>query len=252
MSNFFTDVLGNVDEVQQELLGPNYEYWRQVKTPSEMGMSSSGNMGALGRDVSGLINYVQLLVAGGGGASKVNGPMGNKFFLKTGGKCKDKGSGREVDRYIYVNNVPDGEIPFISQAMDGMTFNEFRGLVPGTMSALNVMNPFEIFQAFMMGTVPDCQPLTMETIDANNVKRKQTEHVATVDISNMNACWFSDRRNPVNGKGCREAFGDMKDSKVEMMPYIVPDEIWTKLFHGSLGVVAIYVLYKLMRKQKLL
>ena len=46
----------------------------------------------------------------GGGASKVNGPMGNKFFLKTGAKCKDTQSGKKVDRFMYVNNVPDGQI----------------------------------------------------------------------------------------------------------------------------------------------
>ena len=54
-----------------------------------------------------------MLVTGKGRASKTGKPLGNKFFLKTGGQCNpiDK-KGNTVDRYLYINNVPDGSIPF--------------------------------------------------------------------------------------------------------------------------------------------
>jgi hypothetical protein len=73
------------------------------------------------------------------------------------------------DRYIYIDNIPDGSIPFISQGL-GMNFSEFRGLIPGAMGDLSVLNPFTIMQSFLSGSTPPCQKLTMETIDNNNNK----------------------------------------------------------------------------------
>jgi hypothetical protein len=245
MPDFFKAVLNNLDAVQEDLLGPDYEYWKQVRTPSQMGMSGQGSIGALSRDISGLVNYVELLVAGGGGASKVNGPMGNKFFLKTGGKCKDKRTGKKVDRFVYINNVPDGTIPFISQGLGGMTFPNFKGLVPGAIGDLDVLNPFAIFQAFMMGNTPECQALTMETIDANNNKRTETQHVASVDISNMNACWFNNRRNPVSGNTCQEAFTNMEGGKVSAE---FPSGLIPYLFYIGASGLGMYLLYKLCQR----
>ena len=57
----------------------------------------------------------------------------------------------------------------------------------------------------MLGSNPDCQALTMPTIDENNVKSTDTAYVATTDIQNMNACWFSDGKN-LSGDKCKEAF----------------------------------------------
>lgn len=250
MANFFQDVLQNADAVQQDLLGPNYEYWKQVRTPGELGMSGSGSISALTRNVAGLVDYVEVLVGGGGGASKVNGPMGNKFFLKTGAKCKDKQTGKKVDRFMYVNNVPDGSIPFISQGLGGMTFPSFRGLVPGALGDLDVLNPFAIFQAFMMGNLPDCQPLTMETIDANNNKSQQTQYVASVDIGNMNPCWFNDRRNPVTGAACQQAFQNMLKED-GFISADIPEGLIPKLFMASMGGLSLYILYKLMTRKKI-
>ena len=149
MSNFFEEVLADANEVEERLLGPSYPYWDNIKTPSQLGMSSKGTIPTIAKDIRGLINYVELLVTGQSRASKTGKPLGNKFFLKTGATCKDKKSGEIVDRYMYINNVPNGSIPFISSGMN-MNFKEFKGLVPGTMSNLADINPMTIFQAFMM------------------------------------------------------------------------------------------------------
>ena len=117
MSNFFTDILKNAKEVEEELLGPDYPYYKYIKNPSELGMSGDGSLKQLGKDIDGLVNYVELLVSGKGNASATGQPLGDKFFLKTGGKCTDKSTGQEVDRYIYIDNVPAGNIPFISSGI---------------------------------------------------------------------------------------------------------------------------------------
>jgi len=80
MSNFFTDVIGDLDNLEQDLLGPNYKYWKQIKTPEELGMSKDGNLGAIANDVTAMMKYTQFLIAGGG-ASTVDGPIGDRFFF---------------------------------------------------------------------------------------------------------------------------------------------------------------------------
>ena len=40
MSDFFSDALNNADQLEQELLGPDYEYYKFVKTPAQIGMSN--------------------------------------------------------------------------------------------------------------------------------------------------------------------------------------------------------------------
>lgn len=242
--NFFEEVLTDVKGVEQRILGPDYEYWKQIKSPGQMGMSTNGSISTIAADVGGLIGYVELLVTGKGKASATGGPLGNKFFLKTAATCKDKKSKKHVDRYVYVNNVPDGSIPFISSGMN-MNFGEFEGLVPGTLSNVSALNPMLIFQAFMSGSEPECEEITLETIDVNNRKGTETRHVTTTDIKNMNSCDFSplSNKNPVTGEECREAFTNRNRAKI-------PDDFVAKLFYASLGVLGIYLLIGIMRRIK--
>ena len=147
MSNIFQEVLNNAQGVEEKLLGPSYPYYKNIKTPSQLGMSSKGTIQQMSQNIVGLTNYVEVLVSGKSSASATGGPLGNKFFLQTGGKCVDNsvdGSNNQVDRYIYVNNVPEGDIPFISSGL-GVNFTDFRGLIPGAMSNLNVLNPFLLY-----------------------------------------------------------------------------------------------------------
>ena len=87
MPNFFKEVAQDAKKVEKALLGPDYKYFDYIKTPQEIGMSDEGNLGALADDIGGLINYVELLVTGKTKASATGGPLGDKFFLKTGATC---------------------------------------------------------------------------------------------------------------------------------------------------------------------
>jgi len=213
MSNFFDKVKNDPQGLEQELLGPDYKYYDFINTPSDMGMSSDGSISAIENDIAGLIAYVSLLSSGDGEASKTGGPLGNKFFLPTGAKCKDVASGELVTRSLYVNNVPDGSIPFISQGLGDVNFTEFKGLIPGTLSNLGQINPMQIFGAFMSGPNPDCQAITMETIDVNGISSQNTGYVTNSDITAMSACWFSNGTNPVSGSTCKEAFTTLSDAQ---------------------------------------
>ena len=127
----------------------------------------------------------KVLVTGGGKAQKGSAKaLGNKFFLKTGATCKDEATGDTVSRSVYIDNVPDGSIPFITSTA-GIKMSSMKGLVPGTMSNLARINPVEIFQAFLMGSNPDCKSITLPVIDSKGNKSSETQYVALTDIENM-------------------------------------------------------------------
>ena len=250
MSNIFQEVLTDVNAVQQKYLGPDYPYYKNIRPPSELGMSSNGNLGALGRDIDGLTEYVKVLVTGQGNASRTGKPLGNKFFLKTGGKCNDVSSKQQVDRYIYIDNVPEGNIPIISQGL-GVNFSEFKGLIPGVISNLNAFNPYTILQGFMEGSVPDCQELQMQTIDTYNNRSTESHFVTLTDIQNMDPCSFSNRTNPLTGARCTETYQNMSPNNNTNEVYnspVIPNDPISQLYFASLGVFGIYLLYNLTMK----
>ena len=223
MSGFFSDIMTDMKGMEQNLLGPDYLYWKRILKPSDMGMSDDGNFGALANDVGGLINYVEVLVSGKGG-STTGGPLGDKFFLKTGGQCKDIASGNKVDRYIYIDNVPNGNIPFISSGLGGTDFTEFEGLIPGVLGDLGKLNPLNLFKSFMMGDNPDCMSVTLQTVtpvtDANlndtgkDNTGSQTQFVAVADVKNMDPCIFPNKINPADPSlTCTETFTSRMDAK---------------------------------------
>jgi hypothetical protein len=205
----------------------------------------------MSKDIQGLISYVELLVSGKSKASATGGPLGNKFFLKTGAKCAANDSCtdpnnistcQQVDRYIYVNNVPQGNIPFISSGL-GTDFSDFKGLIPGAMGNLNVLNPYAIMSSFLSGSTPPCQQITMETINNDNVKSSETHYVTLTDISSIDPCSFPDKKNPVSGAKCQEAFENYSEVSI-------PDDPLAKLYLASLGVVGLFILYRIMEKSQ--
>jgi len=249
MSNLFEEVLTDVNGVEERLLGPDYPYYKYIKTPSELGMSDNGSLTTLGKDVSGLISYVELLVEGSGSASATGQPLGNKFFLQTGAKCNDLSSDQEVDRYIYIDNVPAGNIPFISSGV-GVNFSSFKGLIPGVISDLNVLNPYTIMQAFLSGGTPDCQELTMETIDIYNNKSTESHFVSLVDIQNMDSCIFSYKTNPISGSKCVETFSNNNKNNKNKKKINFDNQMFVQSYIVSLSILGIYLLYCIMLKVK--
>jgi hypothetical protein len=253
MANLFQEVLTDAKGVEERLLGPTYPYYKNIKTPTEIGMSDKGTIKQMAKDIDGLVQYVELLVTGKSKASATGKPLGNKFFLKTGAKCaaidsctdpNDASTCQKVDRYIYVDNVPQGNIPFISSGL-GVNFSDFKGLIPGAMGNLNVLNPFAILRAFLSGSNPPCQPITMQTITNDNVSSSETHYVTLADITNMDPCIFPNKKNPVSGQNCKETFQSSLEPEV-----LMPDDPLAQLYFASLGVIGLFILYRLMEKSR--
>jgi hypothetical protein len=129
-----------------------------------------------------------------------------------------------VDRYIYIDNVPNGNIPFISSGLGGTDFTEFEGLIPGLLGDLGKLNPLNLFKSFMMGDNPDCMSVTLQTIvpvadaDLNDTGKdnvgNETQYVAVADVKNMDPCIFNDKKNPADPSlTCTETFTARMDAK---------------------------------------
>ena len=243
----------------------SYSYINFIKTPKELGMSDKGSIKTLENDINGLISYVKILIEGKSDASKGNnkGPLGNKFFVKTDGKCNDINTldpnTKEKDRYFYINNVPTGQIPFTSD----VSVKDFRGLIPGMMEKINIINPGSIASAFAQSGIPDCQEITLETIDSKNTISSETHFVSLNDISPINPCLFpmdknKKRINPVTKEECKEGFSNIVD---ESSSYEVEDtylnnailhdietDYIAQLFLVSVGLYGLFLFAKTIEK----
>jgi hypothetical protein len=248
MAGFFDKLGEGVGNLEKKFLGPTYNYAKQIKTPEEIDMSSEGTMSALRDDIIGLTAFTEILVSGGGKASRVKGPLGNRFYLKTGGQCTAP-DGNKVDRYIYIHNKATGSIPFISD-MTGASFPEFRGLVPSSIENVGAINPVAIFGGFMQGANPKCRKLNLK--DDNNVTGV---YVADADIANIDPCVFGGK-NPVSKKerkGCaKDGFTNMNDSFMELKELMDDGKLSknkaANLYNLGFGALLIYLLYHLMEK----
>jgi hypothetical protein len=169
----------------------------------------------------------------------------------------DTSTQQEVNRYVYINNVPMGNIPFLSSGV-GTNFSDFRGLIPGTISNLNAFNPMNLMRGFLEGSKPDCQEITMETIDIYNNKSTESHFVTTVDINSMDPCAFLDKTNPNTGVECKETFSNMKNqlnvNNYECVDqhFKIPDDPIVQAYFASLGLFGIYIIHRLMAKNDLL
>ena len=205
----------------------NYPYYKYIKSPDALGASSDGNLTALGNDVKAIIAYTDVLVTGTSTAQTVS-PLGNKYFMNTGATCTAP-DGSDQTRYVYVNNVSSGSIPFMSGVETKM-----QGLVPGALEDMSYVNPLKLFTAFSKGT--NCQQITMDTRDISNNVMTETQYVLNDDISDYNPCWFPGGVNPVTNKSCVEAMTLPQDPSVQ-------------LYATCIGLMGLYIIYCLLRKR---
>jgi len=268
MSNFFKKIGGGVENMQKDFLGETYQYHKNINSPSELGMSGKGDLGVLAKNVAGLVNYTEVLITGEGRASKTGRPLGNKFFLKTAGKCEPRGyinsrgklvenkkGGNSTSRYIYINNQPDGSVPFISSGM-GRNFGNFRGLIPGVVGNLGHINPLEIMGGFAEKGNPPCYKVNLPTIDAKNRRGRASQYVAKSDLANLSGCAFRGGYNPVSKKttrGCKEGFDIMqkylnKERENVSDPTKMAKDPVVVMYTTSFALLMSYLLYRLMRK----
>lgn len=174
----------------------DYSYPQQIKTPDELGMGTKGSMKQLRYNIAGMIDYVNILVTGKSPASKANGgPLGDAFFIDTNSKCLANGVPKP--RHLYINNIPDGRLPFLS-GKTSVKLDSFKGLIPGIIEDVSSLNPEEMIKSFGKTEPPSCSLKTFKIIDSDGNKYKETRYIADEEVEKMGYIETKDSRIKCN------------------------------------------------------
>lgn len=257
-------------------LDNNYMYYKFIKTPADLGMSPGANLSNISDGVAGIASYIKLLVEGKSPASTTGQPLGNKFFYPTSQKCTDP-DGNSQTQSLYVDNVPTGNLGIMPAGVGGK-FSTFRGLIPGMVEGAFSLAQINFFSAFTSMDPPQCQQVTLETIDVNNNIGTGTGYISIDDIQNISPCNFvaNNNTNPVTNASCSDGFmvrdetrsrtrrgrryrnrelkklyetessNNSNNYKNKGHNIMMPDDIFLKIFILSFGALWIYVALKLM------
>lgn len=254
----------------------NYEYYKYIKSPQEMGIKSGSSMENITKGVEGIMNYIKLLIDGYSVASTTGQPLGNRFFLPTSEKCKNKITGRIEDRSLYFDNIPKGDLGLIKDT--GGSLTGFRGLIPGAVEDVMSLGKIDFFSVFTNTGIPDCLPVKLVTIDKNNKVGRDTGYITISDIKEISPCNFISRVNPVTEYECRrqgfglrstlqneednaefyrdyyklnvddddDSQGKSNNSKNKGTKMMMPDDLFLQVLFYSLGALTVYIALKMM------
>ena len=256
-----------------------YNYWDNIKkaqcakgeavsSGNCMGFKSDSTDATLEQNRIGLESYLSALQYGyynsAGGintSSKANGgkggPLGNRYFFITGGKCLDSNK-QEQTRYKYMNNIPNS------------SGGANRGLVPGMIGNIGKLNPVQILNAFTESSTPPCRQVTLNVVDGKGKDEYETQYISDADAKRIDPCAFKpddrgNHRNPLvegssrNAKECRnEPFVNMftdnytsqhKKITNNTQPHShLPDDPLTNVYIFALSLFGIYIVKKVTEK----
>jgi hypothetical protein len=135
------------------------------------------------------------------------------------------------------------------------------------MMNMDVLNPANIAAAFTSTGTPDCQKITMETVNSKNMVSSETNYVTVSDISNLDPCLFTPdknkkRINPVTKEQCKQEgfstiensdqiFNESESSSIHnaILQDIEKDYI-AQTFVVSVSLFGIYLFYKTLYRTK--
>uniref|UniRef100_A0A6C0HLC1 Uncharacterized protein n=1 Tax=viral metagenome TaxID=1070528 RepID=A0A6C0HLC1_9ZZZZ len=177
------DPIGAASSGADAVLGPSYDYLKDIQSPSKKGVSSAGTMDQVFTNTGAIAGYVNNLILGP--------KMGNQLFSDTGGKCKAP-DGTVVHRWTWINNRMGADDaaailgPSFQNAVGGSGVD---GIVPGIGGDIAAMNPLKIMNAMVLDGVPPCQAFTCPITDAGGADRGTQTHFMSPSLElNMNGC----------------------------------------------------------------
>lgn len=145
--------MNTVKSTIASVVGPSYNYADHILDPVTLKVSGGSDMDVLWKDIGATAAYVDTLTFGNRVTSGLFGapnqsPLGNKYFIQSG-TCGDDSTEecKGKDRYIYIDNVPTGKIPCLDQIGLDLPGTGFKGLVPGLLEDLAVINPVAMFNS---------------------------------------------------------------------------------------------------------
>ena len=237
--------------------GEEYSYVANIKTPQQLGMNKSGALVDLAKDIGSIIDYISVLVTGPSPALKhPTRPLGNKYFLKTIGKCTDQ-DGNTQSRSLYINNIPVGNIPILSEVA-GTDFSTFRGILPGIIENVNVLNPVTLAESLMEGASPDCIKLTAPVVDGSGNAGTSSGYVTITDIKYMDPCAVSstwEKPAIACGSGeftppckCIESFDNIYSNIQDQNLHVNRCDMLKDIYYIIITIIGVYLFLSLLRK----
>lgn len=233
------------------LIGSQSNYADMIYSPDDetLGMGERGK--DLGKDIAGMIAYVDILVSGDSKAVKVKDkdnkpvPLGTKYFLKTFLKCKNEDN-KEVDRYIYINNVPTG---YVLGAKTNM-----KGLAPGIVANMEKMSPLDAIENIFQQDVSACQKVTLhvrnDTDTYNDRNRTETHYVTVGDLKDL--IRRNEHINEFTGKPMlkeeKESITNINVESFSLYNDNNYDTIILKIYFLGTCLLSIYIIFKLLYK----
>ena len=155
-------VEGAETKVETELLGPRYSYADNITGPTSLGVGSDGSLGQLISNAEAVVYYVEALITG-------NPPLGNQYFINTGGMCTAP-DGSLQPRYNYINNMSSGAAA-LPAALSELG-SDFNGLIPGVADDIEGLNPLHMFTALTADANPACMCVACPASNAQGTDAK--------------------------------------------------------------------------------
>jgi hypothetical protein len=158
---------GKTADMNTGMMGPDYSFADELKTPAEVGVRSGGSAGDIIDAVAGVGYYTDVI--GFGERTGINQhnmvPMGLRYFMSTGSTCSNGAL-----MFEYIDTTPKGNLlgKRIGKAITDMGLPAMRGLAPGILEdARDALNPFPLFNAAMGSGYPKCKQVTLPVGDLN-------------------------------------------------------------------------------------
>lgn len=173
------------------LLGPNYSFADELKTPSEIGVGRGGGIDSIMRAVGGINYYVDAIGFGEATMMAKNmdmtqQPLGIRYFIKTGATCSNG-----ADMYEYVSTVPNGLPGRVGNEIQKTLGVKFRGLAPGIVEdAASALNPLPLLRSVSGSAYAKCKKVTLPVGDLDG-------HIAS--SSDPKNVWIKDDYKRING-----------------------------------------------------
>lgn len=147
-------IWSDLENASTDMMGPEYSYSDSIPSPSSLGVGSNGTFGQVSTNLGAVSTYIQGMITG-------DPPLGNRFFINTGGTCTAI-DGSIQSRYNYINNIPGGGSP--PAGLQDLSFlsNDLRGLIPGIMEDVEGLDPYYLFTAMVADASPPCDCYTCE------------------------------------------------------------------------------------------
>jgi len=259
------------------LEGPEYSYIKAMATPGDLGAGiKSGDVNA---DLNAINDYVNVLISGKGPARKGDSdqPIGDRYFLNTGAKCKGvtiegncvneksgcppiaEGDAARVPRFTIIDNIPSGKSSIFPTKLSstGTAFDSFEGILPGIVYDIVQFDPAAMFSAFLLPPYPQCAEVDVQVntgegvsggVDYNfeSVKR----HVILSDIQKQDPCIFTDKVNPVTKERCKEGFKNLTETQQPPTKAIIPNDPSVRIYLILLSLLGSYLLFKMLFRPK--